>query len=678
MTRLGVAVVVGLTAIGAGFAACSSERGPTSAGSGSPNGGPGTISPGAAGAVTANLILESGANLTSLSWTINGPHTYTGTIPIGDAQSVEVVAGGILAGSGYTITLSGSDSAGDVCLGTSNAFTVAPGVVSSVTLLVICTEPTDSSLAADVTTGSVEVDASVTVVQAPPPQCPGITSFSISPAEVVVGQPAQLGLAATQPSAIQWTVNPPTGGTFVNPADGGPGAQTPNAQFQCGAGGNTTVTVTATVSLFDSGACAGQQFTSMSGQIHCEAACAVASDCPGSGTVCEPVACIAGGCGLQSAPEGITCDAGAICNGQGSCEAFTFSVLRIFSADGGAIPPSGSGSELASPVAIQERLVSDGGIVGTVFLPTSSSGSQDMLTLPAGAPVAGLARSADGHYLSMAGYNASVGVSDPSQSEDTRVVARIAPDGGVDTSTQFASGIAFTSPALLRGSVSVDGAEFWVSGSGGTIADGGSSSGIWYVPFGVVGGVQLTNKPTRLLDIADGQLYASGEANVDAGEVATVGSGLPTVGSPTVTVLPGLPTVNDAGVSPYQFVFFQLNPASTGPDTLYVADDRVLPSGGVMGVQRLSLGDGGSWAQSAVLTLSAADGGAPTGFRGLAGIQTGPDQVTLIATTIETPTRIAVFTDDGVTSPWNGTSRVIAVANAGLESFRGVALSPHP
>jgi hypothetical protein len=59
-------------------------------------------------------------------------------------------------------------------------------------------------------------------------------------------------------------------------------------------------------------------------------------------------------------------------------------------------------------------------------------------------------------------------------------------------------------------------------------------------------------------------------------------------------------------------------------------------------------------------------------------LKTGNSQVTLIASTAtEIPNRIAVFTDDGVSSPWSGTSSVVAAANAGgKEYFRGVALSP--
>ncbi|HXX66530.1 MAG TPA: hypothetical protein VEK07_05090 [Polyangiaceae bacterium] len=678
MKRVGIALLVGLlvAVIGAAFAACSSDRNLTPAGHSSGNGvsntGSGAPNTADVGTVKATLLLPNGESVTSLSWTINGPNSYSGTIPIGSAQSVEVIAGGVLAGSGYTITLSGSDSANGVCIGTSNSFGVIAGQMTSVTLAVICTDPTDATFAADVTQGSVAVDAGVVLVNAPPVQCPAITSFSSSPSEVVLGQPSQLGLSTTGPSStIQWTVSPPGGGTFVNPADGGAGANLASPQFQC-ANENTSVTITVTVSLPGSSACSGVAYTSMSTTITCEPACNVATDCPGTGTVCSPISCTAGLCGTQSAPEGTTCGPGDICNGEGSCVPFTFSVLHVFSPDGGAF--IGLVNETAAPVSIQERLVSDGGVVSTVFLPTSSpAAGQDMVTLPAGVLIAGLSRSQDGHYLTMVGYNASLGAANPANSADTIVVARIDSSGNVDTSTQFASG-AFQSLNSIRSSATADGQEFWVSGVAGSAADGGPTGGIWYIPFGTVGGAMVTPTPSRMLNVTGSQLYASGETA--AGEVFAVGSGLPISSPAALTTLPGLPMVAaDAGVSPWQFVFVQLNPSSAGPDTLYVADDRALNGSASMGIQRLSL-EAGTWTQTAVLQIAAADGGAGPGFRGLAGIANGPGQVTLIGTTVETPTRIAVFTDDGGASPPPGIP--IVVANSGQEIFRGVALSPHP
>ncbi len=670
MTRLAKVFFASLMMAGALFLACSSPREGTPD-RGNPTGTTGSGHPGLGGdtgAVGATLTIGTQVTLASLGWTISGPNSYSGVEPIGDAQSVEFVAGGIAAGSGYTISVFGVDSEGDPCAGSSNPFGVVAGQITNVALLVTCTVPTDASLNADIQTGSFAVDAGVILVNQPPILCPAIASFSINPAALAVGQGAQLGVLASAPSTVEWSVTPPTGGSFVNPVDGGPGATSLAPEFLCSTPG-TTVTVTVSIGLVDSGACTGVAFTSLSATIACEPQCAVASDCPGQDTICSVPTCTGGLCGVAETAEGTSCGAGDICNGAGACVPFTFDVVRIGATDGGVL------TAVAAPVFIEQRLVSDGGLVGApVALPTGvPDAGQDLLTMPGIAAIAGLSRSQDGRYLSMAGYNAALGTANPANSADTIVVARIDSAGNVDTSTQFSSA-AFHGANSIRSSVTADGTSFWVGGLGGTV-DGGTTGGIWYIPFGVVDGMMLNPTAVRLLTIYDSQLYGSGDTT--AGEVFSVGAGLPDGGSPALATLPGLPTVSSTSASPWQFVFVNLRASGSGPDTLYVADDTLV-SGQALGIARFSL-VAGTWTQTATLTLPSADGGAAAvGFRGLAGLKTGSSQVTLIATTAaEIPNRIAVFTDDGVSNPWNGTSSVVAVASAGgTEYFRGVALSP--
>ncbi len=98
---------------------------------------------------------------TSLDWVISGPSGYySGTVYFGDAQSIEFVAGGIQAGSGYTMTMAGTDRDGDPCSGTSAPFAVLAGQVAGASLVLTCDAPgPDASETADVTTGSVGVEA---------------------------------------------------------------------------------------------------------------------------------------------------------------------------------------------------------------------------------------------------------------------------------------------------------------------------------------------------------------------------------------------------------------------------------------------------------------------------------------------------------------------------------------
>jgi hypothetical protein len=98
----------------------------------------------------------------SLAWVIDGPSGhYSGIVYFGDAGSLEFVAGGIQAGSGYTITLAGNDRDGDPCSGTSAPFEVVPGEVTAAGLVLSCARMSDASEPAVVTTGGVGVDAGV-------------------------------------------------------------------------------------------------------------------------------------------------------------------------------------------------------------------------------------------------------------------------------------------------------------------------------------------------------------------------------------------------------------------------------------------------------------------------------------------------------------------------------------
>jgi hypothetical protein len=182
-----------------------------------------TQNPGALGTVGLSLTIAQGVNVTSINWSISGPDSYSGTANFGDAQSAEFVIGGIAAGTGYTVTLSGTDSNNDPCSGMSGTFSVAAGATTYVLESVTCLEPTDATISPDVTTGSVAVEAGVSVVPDPPLQFPGINSFTISPAEVAVGQPSALGIATIGSlTSINWSVSPSSGATIANPTSAKP------------------------------------------------------------------------------------------------------------------------------------------------------------------------------------------------------------------------------------------------------------------------------------------------------------------------------------------------------------------------------------------------------------------------------------------------------------------------
>ena len=238
------AFVAGIAFSALTVAACSSTHSPAGNGTGSngSGGGVGQIAQDGTGQVGAHLTLAPGVTLTSASWTITGPNTYSGTVQIGDAESLEFVAGGIIAGSGYTVKITGTDSQGDMCSGTSAAFSITAGATSNAVLQVTCTKVNDASInAAAVNTGSAQVDAGVVFVSTDGGvfNCPGITSFSISPAEINLAGTAVLTTLTTgAPSTVVYSASPASGGTFTA------------AGFMCsGTAPQVTITATATATI---------------------------------------------------------------------------------------------------------------------------------------------------------------------------------------------------------------------------------------------------------------------------------------------------------------------------------------------------------------------------------------------------------------------------------------------
>ncbi len=112
------AFALGFAVTAVTMVACSSQHGSTVGEPGSAGGQVGINSEGHGdvGSVGMHLTIGNGVHVNKLNWTIsNGTNTYSNTVNITDdagneAQSIEFVAGGIQAGGGYTVTLSGFDS----------------------------------------------------------------------------------------------------------------------------------------------------------------------------------------------------------------------------------------------------------------------------------------------------------------------------------------------------------------------------------------------------------------------------------------------------------------------------------------------------------------------------------------------------------------------------------------
>lgn len=217
--------------LAASAGACSGNRDPSSA------------QTGATGTIGMALTIPAGISISELTWTIHNPALLasdrTGTVDVSRSATVGFVVGGLPAGGGYTITISGTTSNGIGCTATA-AFSVAAGATTSVSVNVVCT-----NTAVDAgETGSVSITGTVTVDDV----CAAVTALSASPSTVNVGGAIELqaegvdGAGNSADVKLAWALTGGTGtGTFDDPNSASPA-------FTCTRPGAVTVTVTATVS----------------------------------------------------------------------------------------------------------------------------------------------------------------------------------------------------------------------------------------------------------------------------------------------------------------------------------------------------------------------------------------------------------------------------------------------
>lgn len=229
--------------------------------------------------------------------------------------------------------------------------------------------------------------------------------------------------------------------------------------------------------------------------------------------------------------------------------------------------------------------------------------------------------SANGQYFMFGGNNSFVG---ETNSGKRKVVGRLDMNGNVTMDAVYGPGTTAANNAM-RAVASLDGNQYWIGEGGGAAGTPGIAYRTW--EGGNNSGVQsvtLATQNTRRVEIYNGQLYMGSAASPIFG-VATVGSGTPTSGSPTVSILPGMPTTT--GPSTYDFLFADAN-------TLYVADDRTSTSGGL---QKWAL-ESGTWVLKYTKNI-----GTGNGIRGLNGSVSGSGAVTLFATTSFGTTGVANF-----------------------------------
>ncbi|MBL8749091.1 MAG: DUF3616 domain-containing protein, partial [Planctomycetes bacterium] len=306
----------------------------------------------------------------------------------------------------------------------------------------------------------------------------------------------------------------------------------------------------------------------------------------------------------------------------------------------------------SSTAVFLEELTTSGAAVQTLAMPTAVSGANLPVTNSGSATSEGfITQSADGRYLVTVGYAAAPGVASivgTPAATTARVVARIALDGTIDTSTGLTDAYSGNN---IRSACSFDGSSFWTAGTGSAPFN----RGICYVAaVGAAASSQLSDTAGvtnfRVANIFNDQLYTSSQSGAAVG-VNTVGVGVPNVGPQTVAVLPGFP---GAG-SPNQYDYWLADAT-----TLYVADERSPATGG--GIQKWTFA-AGVW--SLAYTLAAPG---TNGCRGLSGIR-DQNGTRLYATTTEgNANRLVTVLDTGAGSVFDPT---LATAGANT-AFRGV------
>lgn len=305
----------------------------------------------------------------------------------------------------------------------------------------------------------------------------------------------------------------------------------------------------------------------------------------------------------------------------------------------------------------------------SVALPTATSGTpptsgQRYLTQGGtAAGEGGLTLSTDGNYMALGGYNNIVGgLTNGTGNSGQRVVGLLnLAAGTVDTSTDYGDGPV---GSAIRNAFTTNGTDIWTANSTG---------GVRYLTAGSSTSTTLTTTGAeRRVYINGGQLYTSRQSGTVDG-VATVGSGTPTSGTQTVTLLPGMPTTNVE--SAYDFFFADAN-------TLYVADDTN-GSTSTGGLQKWTF-NGSTWSMAYSLLVNPT-GSATRGIKSLTGMVDANGNVVLFGSTTDTTANYlyGFYDPAGNTSAANVQANKLVTASTAFTgtawNLRGVAIAvPEP
>ncbi|HEX3772106.1 MAG TPA: alkaline phosphatase family protein [Polyangiaceae bacterium] len=231
-------------------AGCSSPGANEPSGPNAPSGDPGT-SNGDTGTVGALLTIPGGEKINTVSYSITqgGNPVKSATIDVSNSAQISFLVGGLAAGGGYSITLTGTTTDGTITCTGSATFSITARSTTNVNIILSCTVG-----AADA--GTAHFTGTLA-------DCATAGSVSASPSEVNVGGTVALSATATAPDptsvTFAWSAS---SGTFDNAS-----SATPN--FTCAAAGLATITVAVGDGALPDGATCGSNTATV--QVQCDA-----------------------------------------------------------------------------------------------------------------------------------------------------------------------------------------------------------------------------------------------------------------------------------------------------------------------------------------------------------------------------------------------------------------------
>jgi phospholipase C len=221
--RLGVALALASGTIVSVAGCSSSDKSAGNAGNGQE--AKGDVD--AVGSVGLELQLGPGLTLSTVNYTITGPNGFTrkGSLDVSRSNTISGTIGGLPAGRGFTISLSGTTVDGSTQCAGSAPFDVTAHQTTQVAVHLICQQPP--------ATGVVAINGTLNV-------CPGLDGVSANPGEVSVGSSIALGATAhdadrgPSPLSYKWTSS---SGMLSD-------SNVSSPTFTCTSAGDATLTVT--------------------------------------------------------------------------------------------------------------------------------------------------------------------------------------------------------------------------------------------------------------------------------------------------------------------------------------------------------------------------------------------------------------------------------------------------